>query len=90
MEHHYSKGYGKYGASMGRGSDLPNDTTDKLSLQRVRLDSGGYDPGGSYWGGGYGTLPLYRAENENGDVRYLRAANRDAAKVFFPKASFYR
>ncbi len=90
MQFHYTNASSKYGASMGRRSDLPNETTDKLSLQRVRLDSGGYDPGGAYWGGGYGTLPLYRAENEEGDVRYFRAANRDAAKAFFPKARFYR
>jgi hypothetical protein len=40
------------GADMGRPSFLPNDRSVvvKLRLVRLRLDSGGYDAGGAYWG----------------------------------------
>ncbi len=84
---HYTKAYSQYGASMGRRSDLSHNTTDKLHLNRVRLDSGGYDPGGAYWGGG---TPLYRVENDEGEQRYLRARDREAAKKEFPKAKWFR
>lgn len=82
------KGYSQYGAWMGRRSDLSSDTTTKLHLQRVRLDSGGYDPGGAYWGSGQ---PLFCAwDDETGEARYLRASSRDEAKRQFPKARWYR
>jgi hypothetical protein len=43
------KGYTKYGADMGRMSDLASDTTATLILRHVPLTDG-YDPGGAYWG----------------------------------------
>lgn len=47
------------GAAMGRTSLFPNLAVPlKLRLVRVRLDSGGYDAGGAYWGIGE---RLYRA-----------------------------
>lgn len=83
----------KRGASMGRPShlDLPA-ASPKVSLRRIRLDSGGYDSGGSYWGIGW---PLYWVGSDCGSVDlWFRARDRDAAKahvkVTVPAATFYR
>ena len=64
----------------------------KVSLQRIRLNSGGYDSGGAYWGLG---RPLYWAGSDIGAVDiWFRASDRAAAKVHvrasFPNATFYR
>ncbi len=40
---------GTYGAPMGR-STWPDEPIARCHLFRVRLDSGGYDQGGAYWG----------------------------------------
>ena len=79
------------GASMGRpnrGALAPE--TQKWTLQRVRLDAGGYDSGGAYWGCGE---PLYWACC--GDVeRFFRARDRARAGAHvrkeFPNAWFHR
>lgn len=89
-----------YGASMGRASTSERDLRQlapepvKLNLQRVRLDSGGYDSGGAYWGAGE---PLYRAADDNGlrEVElFFRARDREHAKELvrakLPNACFYR
>lgn len=65
----------KYGAPMGRRSDI--DLYGKVRLARVRLDSGGYDNGGAYWGHGE---PLWRALDTEGNEQFLRAVSREAAK----------
>jgi hypothetical protein len=83
----YSKASSQYGASMGRSSDLDYGTREKLRLERVPLDAGGYDPGGAYWGGG---VPLYIAYDEEGRQLYFRARDREAAKAKFPNAKFHR
>lgn len=90
----------RYGAPMGRTShtdlrDMPK--RPKFSLCRIRLNSGGYDSGGAYWGLG---APLYYAAASRDDTgaliadRYFRASNRAAAKARilseFPTARFYR
>lgn len=90
------------GADMGRGSAVPLNPANPLRfhLMRVRLDSGGYDAGGAYWG--YGT-PLYRAisaeetETKWGARRaemFTRAASRGEAKRAIrqsvPGATFHR
>lgn len=64
----------------------------KVTLQRVRLDSGGYDHCGAYWGIGQ---PLYWAATDDGQLdETFRAASRDAAKAHvretIPAATFYR
>ena len=51
------------------------------SLRRVKLNRGGYDTSGSYWGVG---APLYvceyRADNERSiETGYLRASTRERA-----------
>lgn len=86
----------KRGASLGRPSRSyqgDNDTfASKIRLRRVRLDSGGYDQGGAYWGGG---TPLYYYYQDQGDVDgYLRARDREHAKTLirmtYPSVWFYR
>jgi hypothetical protein len=94
----YSKAYSSWGASMGRRSDPIAffDLTKPLKLQRVpACDSGGdYDPGGAYWGDLRGN-PLWRCEDHEGSVIYLRARNREEAKASIQrecgeKARFYK
>jgi hypothetical protein len=87
----------KRGAAFGRHSyHLPvNDTvyfTGKVHLRRVNLDSGGYDPNGTYFGIGE---PLYWCANEDCTVDFvLRASTREEAKrqvrKTYPSARFYR
>lgn len=91
---------GKYGAPLGR-ADRPAAYSDfaaipdhphKFYLRRPRLDAGGYDPGGAYWGHGE---PLWWACNEHETViRFLRAPTRDRAKQIlrdeFPRCIFWR
>ena len=75
MKINYTKVCNQYGASMGRRNSYT--LIGKCHLQRVPLDSGGYDPGGAYWGIGE---PLYVAQDSYGNWFFLRAATRDAAK----------
>lgn len=81
----------QYGAPMGRRS-YPLGLPNKLRLERVRLDSGGYDNGGAYWGHGD---PLYMASGADGEgPEYFRAKSRDDAKAILrndhPDVKFYR
>lgn len=89
-----SKAYSQYGASMGRrtvGRDSVAGAKPRLYVQRVRLDSGGYDSGGAYWGHG---AALWRISDNDLFETYLRAATREAAKrkvlAEVPGARFYR
>jgi hypothetical protein len=64
----------------------------KVSLRRVRLDQGGYDKGGAYWGIGE---PLWYAEGSEAGCGYRRAPNRATAKDKFSdvvdlSARYYR
>lgn len=66
--------------------------TPKINLRRVRLDSGGYDPQGAYFGSGD---PLYWAADQSGAYdRTFRATDREDAKAQvredYPGARFYR
>ena len=89
-----TKGYSQYGAWMGRNRreeySVPRDTTAKLHLRRVRLDSGGYDRGGAYWGHGEPLWCVWGDSGEDTLTTYLRAADRGAAKAHFPNAKFWR
>lgn len=67
----------RYGASMGRPNAIESASSEPFNLQRVRLDRGGYDSGGSYWGIG---APLYTYGN-GADWNYLRAQDRADAKA---------
>jgi len=84
----------KRGAAMGRPTvhDAPKDEQVKFTLRRIRLNSGGYDPNGTYFGIG---APLYWYANDEGTVdAMLRATSRDEAKrkvlEKYPNANFYR
>lgn len=88
----------RYGAPMGRPAkhwDLPEGTHIKLHLVKMRLDSGGYDSGGAYWGlripvnfvRGDGAIVrvtpcLYWYYDDSGMVSgYIDAVNRAQAKA---------
>lgn len=78
---------------MGRPGSY-SEPQGKVSLQRVQIDSGGYDHGGAYWGLG---APLWWACDEEGSYEaFLRASTRAHAKAIiraaFPDATikFYR
>lgn len=82
----------KRGASLGRPSATPlNPESLKFTLQHVRLNSGGYDSGGAYWGIG---PRLYWATNDKDIELFFRASDRAAAKTYvrkrYPAATFYR
>lgn len=83
MLDYQTKGYSQYGASMGRSSDLPEDTDAIVTVRRVPLDEGGYDPGGAYWGG---PSNLYHVTDGERDA-YVRASSEDAAFARFPRAA---
>jgi hypothetical protein len=90
----------QYGASLGRrdyhASDRANVSV-RLSVAHVRLNSGGYDNGGAYWGVG---SPLYRVAGETSDGDtvefFMRAADRSEVKARvrdeygYALARFYR
>lgn len=84
------------GASLGRDDNFhPGNAVDaspKFSLRRLRLNNGGYDDGGAYWGVG---APLYWAISDDGEFEcFFRASNRENAKEEIrsrcPGARFYR
>ena len=82
------------GAAMGRGSYHADDkgAPVKLYLRRIRLDNGGYDCNGTYFGHGE---PLYWVADASGDIDYmLRARDREHAKRLvaaqYAAASFWR
>ena len=83
----------RYGAPMGRytGPNYLETAAGPLHLQRVRLDRGGYDSGGAYWGLGQ---PLFHVMDQDGNSQFLRAFDRDAAKsklrADWPDARFFR
>lgn len=91
MSYIYTNAHSQYGASMGRRDNVAEALdVKKLHLERVRLDSGGYDPGGAYWGLG---APLYVAWGD-GQEMFFRARDRreanEIAKGVFKHAEFYR
>lgn len=68
----------------------------KVALRKVRLNNGGYDGSGQYWGVGQ---PLYYYESEDGEqYGYFRAVSRGIAKntaknilrFWYDSVSFYR
>ena len=73
------------------GPNYLETSAGPLHLQRVRLNSGGYDAGGAYWGVG---APLFYVEDADGNSQYLRAHDRDDAKckirTDWPDARFFR
>ena len=91
MSYTYTKAYSQYGASMGRRDNVAEaETVAKIHLERVVLNTGGYDLGGAYWGHG---APLYVAWGD-GQEMFFRARDRREAKEIargvFKNAKFYR
>jgi hypothetical protein len=88
----------KYGAPMGRGGSSIDQflacydgLTVKVSLAWVRLDSGGYDNGGAYWGTGQALWLASFTDTDGEAVEcFFRAPTREAAKTFLPGCKFYR
>ncbi len=80
------------GAAMGRHTYAGEPAfAGRLYVRRVRLDSGGYDPNGTYFGSGPGTLPLYWVASEDCEIdRMLRARDRAEAvaqvRALYPAA----
>lgn len=70
------------GSQMGRHFDRLTAAHGKVTLRirRVRLDSGGYDDGGAYWGTG---TPLFQAYGTDGSgesvTLYRRAPDKKTA-----------
>ncbi len=90
----------KYGSSMGRLDTFhyPFDRPLKFALAQVRLNQGGYDSGGAYWGH---SKKLYRAyailetdDSTEETELFFRAVDRQAAKQhilqIYKRATFHR
>lgn len=68
------------GAPMGRHTyPIREKGAKDIQLFKVKLDSGGYDDGGAYWGHMY--LPLYCARNDESQ-EFVRAYSREHAAAF--------
>jgi len=60
----------KYGAPMGRNIEMGDgDTEATLTVLPVRLDEGGYDNGGAYWGTGE---PIWHIKSDDGEFDFFR------------------
>lgn len=71
---------------------MKTQVQDKVSLRRVRINSGGYDDSGTYWGVGQ---RLYHAACDSWDRDFhFRAVDREDAKAAVlamrPDSVFYR
>ena len=70
------------GSAMGRRQNAPEKPC-KLRVRRVRLDSGGYDDGGAYWGT---PSNLWQARGDDGENQvslFTRAASKAEAIAKF-------
>jgi hypothetical protein len=82
------------GAALGRPTihDAGLDFDGHLALRAVRLDSGGYDPNGTYFG--IGSTLYWYSNNDASIDGVVRAGSRDEAKAkilkTYPKVRFYR
>ena len=80
------------GAALGRSNIKGQYDGQPMILQKIGLDSGGYDKLGTYWGFGD---PLYWVASQDGKIEVtFRAGNRKEAKEIvrkeYPGARFYR
>lgn len=73
----------RYGAPMGRSDDASIETAVPrfVRLQRVRLDSQGYDSGGAYWGIRRPGESLFVAEDGDGNRQFISAYGRPQAAL---------
>lgn len=89
--------YSEVNSALVKCFDKPATPAIRFSLKRVRLNQGGYDATGTYWGIGQ---PLYYFEYAGDDKQYfdcyghLRADSRGDAQFkvqrLYPTATFYR
>lgn len=91
----FTKAYSSWGADMGRCENLSDAlAVKKVRLQMVPLDSGGYDPGGAYWGSGPRLYVAWGDGTEEVQEIFMRARDREEAKdevqSVFKNAKFYR
>lgn len=77
MARQFEKVNARYGAPFGR-AEYGSYPTNKLRLFRVKINAGGYDDGGAYWGHG---APLWCATNGTDYCRFARAGSRLEACV---------
>lgn len=83
------------GAAMGRSATHTDDKSAsvKLTLRQVRLDNGGYDVNGTYFGWSRGETLYWYADEEGTIDAMLRATSRKLAKAdireTYPNARFY-
>lgn len=73
----------RYGAPMGRRDSPSLETCVPrfVRLQRVRLDAGGYDSGGAYWGLRRPGKSLFVAEDGDGNRKFVDAWSRAQAAL---------
>lgn len=73
----------RYGAPMGRRDDASIETAVPrfVRLQRVRLDSQGYDSGGAYWGIRRPGESLFVAEDGDSNRQFISAYGRPQAAL---------
>jgi hypothetical protein len=73
----------QYGAPMGRLTwGLISDCDPKsVRLFKVKLDRGGYDDGGAYWGSSLSVGPLYCAMDDGAYRAFIRAYSREHART---------
>lgn len=81
MSRQFTRVFDKYGAPMGRRQNghLDVDVPRSVRLFRVRLNSGGYDDGGAYWG--IGNKSLWCAIDGDGNRQFVRAFTRAGAAL---------
>ena len=89
-DYRFANAVDRRGASLGRDTIIGDPSVPaKLQLRRVRLDGGGYDPGGAYWGLGEA---LWVAWGDDVEI-FVRALTREDAKLAVrrlkPLASYY-
>ncbi|MCA2999647.1 MAG: hypothetical protein ING75_13710 [Rhodocyclaceae bacterium] len=87
MPYKFTKAYDYRGSSMGRRACLGDRKSPvKLYLNKVRLNAGGYDSGGAYWGSGEKVGHLWVAFGEETTDQgeqieiFVRGFTRDKAK----------
>jgi len=90
-----SKVNSTHGAPMGRPQCMPPDVeVGRFALCRVRINGGGYDPGGAYWGLGPSLYWANAATGGNDVNMFFRAHSREEAKAIvrktYPSAKFLR
>lgn len=69
----WPKAYSALGADMGRPRN-GTGTRKKCRLFEVKLDTGGYDNGGAYWGSGQKLWACL--DDLGGAIAFVRARNR--------------